>query len=251
MFSGSRCIRVSETSHAGVWEGRFCRIWVKILHFLSIKTGEWDLKILLFNYWNYLLLGLLEVYFLEVGAYIFLKRAATGIWEGSFFWIWVKMPQSFKYKNGGVWPKHFSVYLLKRSCFGLSKNIFFGSRCIRVSETRRHRCLRGSLLLNLSENTTTFKYKSGGVGPNIFIVYLLKWSFLRIGRNIFLTWKNVLDKGRYDGAVLMDLSKAFDTLNHDLLIAKLHVYGFSEESLQLIKKLFNKSLAKDKGQCEF
>ena len=33
----------------------------------------------------------------------------------------------------------------------------------------------------------------------------------------------------------MDLSKAFDTLNRDLLIAKLHAYGFSEESLKLIK----------------
>ena len=33
----------------------------------------------------------------------------------------------------------------------------------------------------------------------------------------------------------MDLSKAFDTINHDLLIAKLHVYRFSEESLKLIK----------------
>ena len=51
----------------------------------------------------------------------------------------------------------------------------------------------------------------------------------------FQRWKNVLDKKRYGGAVLMDLSKAFDTLNHDLLIAKLHAYGFSEESLQLIK----------------
>ena len=29
--------------------------------------------------------------------------------------------------------------------------------------------------------------------------------------------------------------KAFDTLNHDLLIFKLHAYGFSKESLQLIK----------------
>ena len=33
----------------------------------------------------------------------------------------------------------------------------------------------------------------------------------------------------------MDLSKAFNTLNHDLLITKLHAYGFSEGSLQLIK----------------
>ena len=35
-------------------------------------------------------------------------------------------------------------------------------------------------------------------------------------------WKIVLDSKRYGGAVLMDLSKAFDTINHDLLIAKLH-----------------------------
>ena len=48
-------------------------------------------------------------------------------------------------------------------------------------------------------------------------------------------WKNVLDKKGYGGALLIYLSKAFDTLNHDLVIVKLNAYGFSKESLQLIK----------------
>ena len=47
-------------------------------------------------------------------------------------------------------------------------------------------------------------------------------------------WKKALDSKKYAGAVLMDLSKAFDTLNHELLIAKLHAYGFSKEALYLI-----------------
>ena len=47
-----------------------------------------------------------------------------------------------------------------------------------------------------------------------------------------------LDNKGYGGAILMDLSKAFDTLNHDLLIAKLHSYGFSKKSLVFNQILF-------------
>ena len=47
-------------------------------------------------------------------------------------------------------------------------------------------------------------------------------------------WKRVLDKKGFGGAVLMDLSKAFDTIKHDLLIAKLYAYGFSKKSLKLL-----------------
>ena len=45
----------------------------------------------------------------------------------------------------------------------------------------------------------------------------------------------VLDDKGYGEAVLMDLSNTFDTINLDLLIAKLHVYSFSKESLKVIK----------------
>ena len=46
--------------------------------------------------------------------------------------------------------------------------------------------------------------------------------------------EKVLDNKGYVGAVLMDLSKAFDTINHELLIAKLHAYGFDKNALKLI-----------------
>ena len=47
-------------------------------------------------------------------------------------------------------------------------------------------------------------------------------------------WKKVLDENLYIGAILMDLSKAFDCLPHDLIIEKLKPYGLTELSCQLM-----------------
>ena len=46
-------------------------------------------------------------------------------------------------------------------------------------------------------------------------------------------WKESLDNKGLAGAVLMDLSKAFDTINHELLIAKLGAYGFDKSALAI------------------
>ena len=51
-------------------------------------------------------------------------------------------------------------------------------------------------------------------------------------------WKNTLDKGGFVYAIFMDLSKAFDTMNHDLLIAKLGAHGFQEDALVFMKSYF-------------
>ena len=63
--------------------------------------------------------------------------------------------------------------------------------------------------------------------------------------------KNSLDRRGYAGAVLMDLSKAFYCLNHDLLIAKLHAYGFSKKSLQLIMSYLKNRWQRTKVNTSF
>ena len=58
-----------------------------------------------------------------------------------------------------------------------------------------------------------------------------QYSLLKMIEN----WKKQLDNGEKVGVIFMDLSKAFDTINHSLLLAKLKAYGFSNQALRLLQ----------------
>ena len=52
--------------------------------------------------------------------------------------------------------------------------------------------------------------------------------------NLLKNWQKCLDKSGVVGTVLMDLSKAYDCLPHDLVLAKLAAYGFGESAITVI-----------------
>ena len=79
------------------------------------------------------------------------------------------------------------------------------------------RCFLNSLLCSFRENYST------------------QHALIRFVENC----RKALDSRNIAGAVFMDLSKAFDCLNHDLLIAKLEAYGFNKRALQLIYSYLN------------
>ena len=56
---------------------------------------------------------------------------------------------------------------------------------------------------------------------------------------MFEKWKKVLNNGGGCGAFLVDLSKAFDCIVHDLLLAKLSANGFDYSSLKLINSFLS------------
>ena len=57
-------------------------------------------------------------------------------------------------------------------------------------------------------------------------------------------WKMALDSKKYTAAILMDLSKAFDCIPHDLILAKLNAYGLSANAITFIE-----SYLSNRKQC--
>ena len=64
--------------------------------------------------------------------------------------------------------------------------------------------------------------------------YRKNYSTQHVITRLIEEWRAHLDENFVVGAVLTDLSKAFDCIAHDLLIAKLAAYGFSDTALRYI-----------------
>ena len=63
-------------------------------------------------------------------------------------------------------------------------------------------------------------------------------------------WKSAVNNKRNFGALLIDLSKAFDCLPHDILLAKLNAYGFSLPVLRLVQSYLSNKKQRTKINSE-
>ena len=69
--------------------------------------------------------------------------------------------------------------------------------------------------------------------------------------NPLFNWQNGLDKSGVVGTILMDVSKAFGCLSHDLIIPKLHAYGLDHDCLRLIRSYLSNRHQKTKLDSVF
>ena len=89
-----------------------------------------------------------------------------------------------------------------------------------------------------------------------FLGYLSFWGTYTCSAQHCLTVMiesmcKALDKGKIAAALLTDLSKAFDCILHDLLIAKMHAYGFNLGSLKLINSYLSNRKQRTKIDSSF
>ena len=60
------------------------------------------------------------------------------------------------------------------------------------------------------------------------------------------SWKAKLSNGSKVGVAILDLSKAFDSLNHDLLLAKLEANGLDNNSVSFMRSYLKNSRQRSK-----
>ena len=77
------------------------------------------------------------------------------------------------------------------------------------------------------------EYKNKNLSPHV-CGYRNGYSTQTALISMLKKWALSLDNKCFAGGVLMDLSKAFDKINHPLLLTNLHAYRFSKQALAII-----------------
>ena len=72
---------------------------------------------------------------------------------------------------------------------------------------------------------------------NFISAYKKSYSSNHVLLRLIKNWKKSRDNKNFVGTVLLDFSKAFDCIPHDLHAGKLHAYGLSEDALTLVHKV--------------
>ena len=121
-------------------------------------------------------------------------------------------------------PKHAVVTPLDKS--SLNKNNVNNFRPVSVLNCFSkifENVIKGQLMLFILKINDLFSF--------LHIDHLIVHSMLIC---LIEEWRQKFDNEHFVGAVLMDLSKVFDCIPYDLLIAKLSAYGLSNEDLDYI-----------------
>ena len=112
------------------------------------------------------------------------------------------------------------------------------------SKTLKENCRPVSILSNISKIYETCLYNElSNYSEDTFSDYQFGFRKGISSQQCLIilieTWKKHIDNKESFRALLTDLSKAFDCINHELLLAKLHGYGIDNSSLRLIHSYLN------------